>query len=662
MIEHIHNHRRLLLCIVLAVVTFVVYLPVINHQFVNYDDNVYVTENPNVLSGLSWQSIKWAFTTGNAANWHPLTWLSHQLDCQLFGLNAGAHHLVNVGFHVVNAVLVFVVFSRMTKRLWPSVFVAGLFALHPLHVESVAWVAERKDMLSTMFWFLTMLAYVRYVEGPSTGRYILALVLFALGLMSKPMLVTLPIVLVLLDYWPLQRFLNSKFSILNSIIEKVPFFVLTAVSSIVTFVVQRKGGAIAVIVLKERVANAICSYLAYIGKMFWPAGLAVFYPHPAGFLPIARAVIYAAALVLITVFLIYQGRKYKYLIVGWFWYLVTLVPVIGIVQVGAQAMADRYTYVPLTGLFIIISFGAAELLKGIPLRKFVLTASAAVILFGCALVTSAQLKYWENSIVLFDHALTVMESGCITRNQDSSNLSGAKTAEHLAEAFKHIPNSPEIHNNFGNALEKMGKVDEAIAHYKFALELDPCFSTSRYNLGRALAEQGKYEEAIEQYKIYLGSGVDVAQLREEMGTILARKGKTEDAIGQFQKALAEKPDSVAAMSFLGYALAQGGKTNEAVEYYRMALRIDPNDVITHGRLALALASVGKIDEAIEHCRIVLKALPNDVEMHTNLGILLQRQGKIDEAVECYRKALQIDPTYKQARDCLDAIVRQKSRE
>jgi len=619
----------LLICLALAAATFAVYLPVRTHEFVRYDDDTYVTHNPNVKSGLTAQGIKWAFATGYAANWHPLTWLSHQLDCQLFGLNSAAHHLVNVLFHVANAVLVFLVLSRMTKRFWQSAFVAGLFALHPLHVESVAWVAERKDVLSTLFWLLTMLAYARYVEHPSAGRYVVVIVPFVLGLLSKPMLVTLPIVLLLLDYWPLNRFPNSKFSILNSLVEKAPLFLLSIVSSIVTFLVQQKGGTVLAVYklpVRDRVVNAIYSYLAYIGKMVWPARLAALYPHPLAQIPTARAVIYAIILVLITIFLICHSRKHKYLIVGWLWYLGTLVPVIGIVQVGSQAMADRYTYVPLTGLFIIIAFGAADLLMKIPLRKFILTALALAILFGSALASSAQLKHWKDSFSLFDHTLAVTENNYVMLNNYANvvNEQGSPTeaVKYLVEALKLLPNSTHIRNNYANALKELGRLDEAIEQYRIAVKLTPDSALPHYNLGLALADRGDYDEAIEQYKT----------------------------------AMTLKPDLSPAYSHIGYVLAQKKLPAQAIEYLEKGLRIEPNDIFAHGQLTLALASVGRIDEAIEHCRIVLAARPNDVEMHTNLGILLQTQGKLDQAVESYKKALQIDPNDKQARDNLNALT------
>ncbi len=699
MIEQLHIHQRLLICILLAAVTFAVYLPVRNHSFLYYDDDVYVTKNENVQQGLSWQGVKWAFTTGACSNWHPLTWLSLMLDCQLFraaslpgGVKSGPMHIVNVLFHVANSILLFVVLARMTKGVWQSAFIAGLFALHPLHVESVAWVAERKDVLSTLFWLLTMLAYSRYVERPSVRRYIAVLVLFAMGLLAKPMLVTLPFVLLLLDYWPLERTggpdfahgatpirdtlrqpgrqrtenRRQKVSLKWLIIEKIPLIVLVVVSSVVTFVVQRKTGAMADILalpLNERIANAVVSYLIYIGKMIWPTGLAVLYPHPGNTIPVSRAVIYGIVLVLITIFFVYHARRYKYLFVGWLWYLGTLVPVIGIVQVGTQARADRYTYVPLIGIFIIIAFGVTELLRKIPVRKIILVALAGITLSACTLATSHQLKYWKDSLSLFEHALKVIEGSYVMQNNYANILSDLgrpkEAAAQLSEALKFLPNSPEIHVNYGNALREMGKLDEAIAQYKIAIELAPDFKLARYDLGLALATKGDYEGAIQQYRIYEGTAVSAVDIRQDMALQLAKEGRAGDALSQFQKALIVKPDSAEVLSNFGYALAQSGKPQDAIEYYNKALAKDSNDVITHGRLALALAAVGRIDEAIEQCRVVIADRPDDFEMQTNLGILLQNQGKIDEAIECYKKALQIDPKFQKARENLDSALAQK---
>ncbi|MBE3144261.1 MAG: tetratricopeptide repeat protein, partial [Planctomycetes bacterium] len=625
MIERLYNHRRLLICIFLAVVTFAVYLPVRNHGFVHYDDDEYVKDNAEVKSGLNVESIKWAFTTGRCSNWHPLTWLSLMLDCELFGVKPGPMHLVNVLFHVANTILLFLVLTRMTKGVWQSAFIAGLFALHPLHVESVAWVAERKDVLSTLFWLLTMLAYARYAERLSASRYIVVLVLFATGLLAKPMLVTLPFVLLLLDYWPLGRFSGPKFSIRGLLLEKLPLVILSIVSSVVTFIVQQRGGAVADsnrLLLDERIINAIVSYLTYIGKMIWPAQLAVLYPHPVNTIPVSRAVIYGTILVLITIFFVCYCRRYKYLIVGWLWYFGTLVPVIGIVQVGAQAMADRYTYVPLIGIFIIIAFGVTELLKERPFGKIALGVLAGISLSACAVVTSNQLKYWKDSLSLFEHTLNIIEGSYVMQNNYANILSNlgrpGEAAAHLSEALKFLPNSPEIHNNYGNTLREMDKLDEAIAQYKIAIKLNPDFTLAYYNLGLALAAKGDYEGAIEQYRLYSGTAVNVVDIRQDMAMQLTKEGRADDAVSQFQKALIVKPDSTEVLSNFGYALAQSGKLKEAIECYDKVLAKDPNNVITHGRLALALASVGRIDEAIEQCRIVLAARPDDAEMHTNL--------------------------------------------
>jgi tetratricopeptide (TPR) repeat protein len=633
MIERVQKNRSLLLCILLAAITFAVYWPVHSHEFVRYDDDTYVTHNPNVKSGLSWQGIKWAFTTGYAANWHPLTWLSHQLDYTLFAGSSAAHHLVNVLFHVVNTILLFIFLARMTKRLWPSVFVAALFALHPLHVESVAWVAERKDVLSTLFWLLTMLAYTRYAERPSAGRYILTLVFFILGLLSKPMLITLPVILLLLDYWPLNRFLNSKFSVLNSVIEKIPFFFFSTVSSIVTFFIQQKGGAVSTIYaipLHARITNAVFSYLAYIGKLFVPDRLAVLYPYPLTPIPTSRAVIYAIILVLITIFLIYYCRKHRYLLVGWLWYIITLVPVIGIVQVGAQAMADRYTYVPLTGLFIIVAFGAADFLKNTPLSKFILTPAALAVLFGCILVTSAQIKYWKNGFSLFDHTLAVTENNYVILNNYANTLSDlgrpAESIKYFVEAIKFLPRSADVRNNYANALRGLGRRSEAIEQYKIALQLNPSSAMPHYNLAVTLADVGDSNQAVEQYEITLKL----------------------------------KPDFEEAYNNLGWLLFKKGQVPQAIEYFNKVLLLSPNDILVHGRLALALASVGRIDEAIQHCRVVIAARPNDAEMYNNLGVLLEAKGQIDQATESYKKALQIDPNFQKAREQLDALTRKQS--
>jgi tetratricopeptide (TPR) repeat protein len=653
----------LFLCAGLVIITLAVYWPVRNHEFISFDDDEYVTDNTVVQSGLSRQNVKWAFTTVRSSYWHPLTWLSLMLDCQIFGVKPGPMHLVNVVFHVANTLLLFIIFNRMTKRLWPSAFIAALFALHPLHVESVAWVAERKDVLSTFFLFLTMLAYIRYTERSSAGRYILALVLFALGLMAKPMLVTLPFVLLLLDYWPLNRFLNSQFSILNLAFEKLPFLILAAVLCVITYIAQQKVGAMAIIPFDERIANAIYSYLAYISKLFVPSHLAVLYPYPGGYIRLTEVIIFALILILITVFLLYYGRQYKYLTFGWLWYLGTLVPVIGIVQVGAQAMADRYTYVPLIGLFVIIAFAVADLMPKIPFGKIAVPALATASLIACIIIASIQLKYWQNSISLFEHTLALTENNYnILNNYGNVLIKLGRPQEaipYLTSAVKFLPDAPDFRNNLGAALKGVGRLNEAIEQYTIALKLDPNYALAHRNLAMAFALKGEYDAAIEQYKIYLGPNANVADLYQDLARLLAEEGRTGDAAGQLQKALAVKPDSVEILAGLGYTLAQSGKPAQAVEYYYKALQLDPNNIIAHGRLALALGAIGKIDDAIVQCRIVLAADPNDAEMHNNLGILLRAGGQLNEAAESFKKALQIDPNFQPARENLNALTQKQ---
>ena len=533
----------------LALLTFVVYLPVRNHEFVRYDDDVYVTNNPEVQSGLSWQGIKWAFVTDHGANWHPLTWLSLMLDCQLFRVKPGPLHLVNVLFHIANTLLLFIVFNRMTKALWQSAFIAALFALHPLHVESVAWIAERKDVLSTLFWLLTMLAYVRYVERSSAGRYILALTFFALGLLAKPMLVTLPFVLLLLDYWPLDRFSNSRFSIRNSVIEKLPFFFLSILSSVITFIVQQKGGAVFagdIVPFNVRLANAICSYFVYIEKMFWPVRLAVLYPYSINGISLFRVLLSATILVLITVLVLYNYRRRKYLIVGWLWYLGTLVPVIGIVQMGVQAFADRYTYVPLTGLFIICAFASADLLKNVPFKKYILATSATIILLACTISTTVQLIYWKDSGLLFERALAVTENNVHILNNYGNALGAMgrheEAAKVLEQAVRCLPDSYEIRNNYGKALQNLGKFDEAIEQYQNALKIEPTADFARYNLSVALAAKGNFEAAIEQCRIVLAARPDDTEMHTHLGILLQNQGKLDQAIESYKKALQIDPN------------------------------------------------------------------------------------------------------------------------
>ena len=520
---------KLLICFALLVLTLAAYQSVRRHEFVAYDDDRYITANARIQQGLTWNNVAWSLTTLEVANWHPLTWLSHMADCQLYGLNPSGHHLTNLLFHLINVVLLFYVLQLMTRAVWPSAVVAALLSVHPLNVESVAWVSERKNLLSTLFWLLTMWAYFRYVRRPGVRRYLLVLAAFILGLMSKPMLVTLPCVLLLLDYWPLERLsegggeaangrqalnqedeqtsqtdprskgLNRRV-VFRLMLEKAPLFLMAVASSIITIKAQRMDGALNVraLSLGARLANALVSYVAYIHKMVWPARLAVLYPHPGATLPLWSVIVAALVLASITILVILGRKKYPYLVVGWLWYLGTLVPVIGIVQVGSQAMADRYAYVPLIGLFIIIAWGARDLARALHLRSYWLAAAAITILIALTLTTWRQLSYWQNSITLFEQALRVTDNNDIAQNNLGAVLVRKGRLDeglaHLYEAVRLNPNYGTAYDNIAVTLYQQGsqimqdenRTREAIDLFRRALELKPNFTEAQQNLDRLL--------------------------------------------------------------------------------------------------------------------------------------------------------------------------------
>ena len=606
--------RELLVCLFLVLATLTVYWQVGNYEFVNLDDDMYITENSHIQEGLSRESATWAFTTTRLANWHPVTWLSHILDFQLYGLNPRGHHLTNVFFHLVNTLLLFLVLKWMTGALWRSGFVAALFALHPLHVESVAWVAERKDVLSTLFWMLTLWAYLRYVQRPDLKRYLLTLLFFALGLMAKPMLVTLPCVLLLLDYWPLERIQLGQAAISRTVpgppaiiadtprkqafrllFEKIPLFFLAVVSSVVTFLVQKGGGAVGALEaypVRIRVANTLFSYVKYMVKTIWPSNLAVFYPYPGQSLSMWQAAVAGLLLLLISIVVIRGGRRYPYLPVGWFWYLGTLVPVIGLVQVGAQAMADRYTYVPLIGLFFIIAWGVPELLAKYRYRRIVLATATTILLATFTMVTKLQVRYWQNNFTLFQHAAEV-------------------TADNYV-----------AHDSLGNALAQQGMLEQAIVHYREALRIKPNLVNTYNNLGVALLQQGEINRAIAQY----------------------------------YQALRLKSDSAETHNNLGIALFNLGQVDKAIGHYLTAIKLDPNFGKAYNNLGNALARKGKLDEAIRQYSRALELKTNYPEAHNNLGVALAQQEKLREAIAHFKRALQLRPDYAQARSNLHNAI------
>jgi len=556
---------------IILIATVASYWGVWQNDFINLDDNEYITDNTQVQAGLSWKGIIWAFTTTHVSNWHPITWLSHMLDCELYGLNPAGHHLTNLLFHIVNALLVFWIFKRMSGHLWRSAFIAGLFALHPLHVESVAWVSERKDVLSTLFWLLTMLGYVNYVQRPRPGRYMLTLLAFGVGLMAKPMLVTLPFVLLILDYWPLGRLQQGngrRLSIpagISCLKEKIPFFILSVACCVVTWYAQQSGGAVKglyMLPLRFRLGNAMVSYAGYIAKMFVPVNLAAYYPHPGDGLSWGQVAGAGLVLALICVLVVLQTRRWPWLTAGWLWYIGTLVPVIGLVQVGAQAMADRYTYVPLIGLFIVVAWGGSELVAGGRHRKALLTVSGAAVLVVLAICTHRQVGYWRNSITLFEHAIAATGQNY----QAQFNLAAAyaragqidRAIEHNMEAVKLEPLSPEAHHNLAVQLFKKGKVPDAIEHYKQAIRLDPTVADTHNNLAVALEMQGKLDEAMKCYAEAIRLRPDYANAHYGLASVLTKKGNKAEAIRELREVLRIQPGHIRALQELKRLLKNGG--------------------------------------------------------------------------------------------------------
>ncbi|HUL20668.1 MAG TPA: tetratricopeptide repeat protein [Thermodesulfobacteriota bacterium] len=599
-VPFLRRYAKLLISLFLIAATVLVFWPVKNHEFLNYDDNEYVTENPQVKSGLTLKGFVWAFTTTHAANWHPLTWLSHMMDYEFYGLAPGGHHLTSVLFHVANALLLFFVLQRMTKTLWVSGFVAALFAFHPLHVESVAWVAERKDVLSTFFWMLTLWAYVYYVEGPGLGRYSLVISFFVLGLLAKPMVGTLPFVLLLIDYWPLRRFrfglsedgMNSKsYSEMDShkqtsaalrlFLEKIPLFVLAAASSLITYLAQQKGGGVKSIEtfpLATRVVNALVSYASYIRKMVWPEGMAFFYPYPETF-PLWEVLGSTLVLSCISILVVRYARKHPFLLVGWFWYIGTLVPVIGLIQVGNQAMADRYTYIPLVGLFIMVGMGFPCLLEKWPYRKVLLGVATGLALFLLMVTTRLQINHWQNNFVVFEHALRVTSDNFLA------------------------------HNNLGVVLAEHGKIEEAIAHFREAIRIKPNYLGAHYNLGVNLMKQGRHEEAMDHYREALRIDPHDAETHNKVGILLAREGKQPEALNHFTEALRFKPDFAAARYNLGLALAEQGEYQKALPHFAEALRLNPDFPEAHFSLGMTYRIVGDWASAMEEYRILKRINP-----------------------------------------------------
>jgi protein O-mannosyl-transferase len=697
-----------LLCALLGALTLALYWPITHYSFIGYDDPDYVTDNPRVQSGLSWANVAWAVRTGHASNWHPLTWLSHMADVQLFGLNPGRHHLTSLALHLLNTLLLFLLLQRLTGAVWRCALVAALFAWHPLHVESVAWVAERKDVLCTFFFLLTLAAYMRYVEtrrgergkrkarsreqgagGGELGEgrrenragsempvaritnrasritppifYCLSLLLFALGLMSKPMLVTLPFLLLLLDYWPLDRFQikdqRSKIkNFLCLLSEKLPFLSLAIASSIITLRVQNQGGTISSLqeyTLPGRMANAVASYLRYLGSTVWPADLAVFYPHPAishlGQWPAWEVWAGAALLVALSALALLRLRPQPWFAVGWFWYLGTLLPVIGIIQVGSQAMADRYTYIPLIGIFIIGTWAVAEFLSARPLSKFVGVGLGVGLVVALFVVAQKQVRFWEDDFSLFNHALTVNE-----RNAPAHAILGTAFGRlgkyglglaHARAAVRADPSYAGAWHTLGDLDNAVGKPQDALRDYQTALRFNPDLAYTWFRLAYVCSTVGKPQDAVQDYQAVLRLNPNLVPAHFNLGAVFWSLGRHREALAEFAAAVQLQPNSPENRCTFGTALADDGKPVEAAVQLAEAVRLRPGYLEALLALAGVLARNGKLEQAQARLQEVVRLRPADPEVRLAIGSTLQMAGRTNEAATAFAEALRLNPAF-----------------
>jgi Flp pilus assembly protein TadD len=617
------SQQNWFIALALVALTTTAYWETKDHSFVSYDDDVYVVTNPHVQSGLTLRNVAWAFTSTSAANWHPLTWLSHMLDVQLFGANPAGHHLTSLLIHLANVLLLFWVLHVMTGAVWRSALVAALFAVHPINVESVAWVAERKNLLSTFFWLLTMWAYVRYARRPARNTYLVVFASFALALMSKPMAVTLPFALMLVDYWPLDRLrsgatggaseksVNSKTrskrpearhncprrSVGQLAMEKAPLLLLAILSSVITVKAQQAGNAVGTtgsFPLSVRFENALVSYARYLLDVVWPFRLAVFYPHPRAAVSTLQVVLSALVLLGISAIVLWRAKRFAYLPVGWLWYLGTLIPVIGMVQVGLQSRADRYAYVPLIGIFVFIVWSAAESTKGRRTLVKPLAIGAVCILVALTIATRVQSGYWQNSITLFQRALAVTDNNYVA------------------------------HNNLGELLARQDKLDEAEAQFAAALTINPSFALARHNLGMTLVQRGKPGEAILEFSKAVEMDPAFTDAYNKLGAALANQGRLDEAITNFSKAIEINPSYASAHANLGSAYEQLGRIAEAIAAYSRALTFTADTTMaaqTHFRLGRLLAKTGKRNEAIQHYREAVRLKPDYAQAQQALNSL-----------------------------------------
>jgi protein O-mannosyl-transferase len=693
-----------LLAVLLGLVTLALYWPATGHDFVNLDDPDFVTANVHVQGGLNWEAVKWAFQLYGGDYWHPLTWLSLMLDASLFGQAARGFHFTNVALHAANGILLFLLLRMMTGALWRSAVVAALFALHPLRVESVAWVTERKDVLSGCFGLLALIAYAAYAQGrsqkPGTSNtqhvshftprpstfYLLSLCFFACGLMSKPMLVTWPLVMLLLDYWPLKRMqiaecrmqngeasdtqhgprahlqspiANRKSQILLPLlVEKVPFLVLSGISCVLTYLTEmgpQQAAGFEESTALLRLENACVASARYLGKTFWPVNLAVPYVNPGhwSWLEVGGSVLVVAGVCLAALWL---GQRWPCLLVGWCWFWGTLIPVIGLTKGWGAFMADRFTYVPSIGALILTVWGACELMRRWQHREMALSVAGGAAIVLCAVLTWQQIGYWKESETLFRHALEVTENNNVAHKNLGVALGRkGRTDEAIyqfQEALRLKPQDAGTHNNLGYALDRKGQTDEAIREFQEAIRLRPYHADTHYILGVAFSKRGRADEAIRQFQEVIRLKADHAEAHYDLGVALDGKGQTEEAIQQYRQALRFKPGHAYAHYNLGVALARRGELDEAISQFREALRLKPADADAHYNLGVALGQKGQVTEAIREFQETIRLEPGHVPAHNNLGTALYRQGRATEAIIQFQEAIRLKPDFADAKDNL----------
>ena len=632
--ENDNRKNSIFISLLLIFVTASVYWQVQKFDFINYDDNDYIYNNPHVQDGITANTIAWAFTTAHASNWHPLTWMSHMLDCQMFGLWPGGHHLTSLFIHIANALLLFSLFRKMTGDLWQSAFVGALFALHPLHIQSVAWISERKDVLSGFFWMLTLLAYVRYVRRPGWIAYVGVLIFFILGLLSKPMVVTLPFVMLLLDYWPLNRIqltglennlrLKAFFVLLR---EKIPLFLLAAASAGITFYVQQKGGAVQlfdVVPLVNRIYNIPISYIIYIIKTVFPYKLAAFYPYPNGF-PWWEVIAAILTLLAGTVLAIRLTFRYPYIIVGWLFFIGTLVPVIGFVQVGVQSMADRYMYLPMIGLLIIVAWGIPDFISNWQSKRFWLGATAILAVIILSAATWKQTGYWKDSVSLFSHAIEVTENNFVA------------------------------HANLGTALRKDGKNDQAIVHFRNSLAISPDQSDVYMALGLALDERGNPEKALACLEKSVLLDPEYYDAQYNLGTFLLKNGEWDQAISHLEKATCLNPGSDQAQFNLANAFFQKKQFQPALVHAQNAIDLNPEHEKAYLIAGSILFSQGNYQKALKYFNAILAFNPSSAEALQYSGTIFLKQKQIGNALAAFKNALILDPENKETLQLIQQI-------